>query len=98
MEPGASKQAAKREHGECRRCSHWCDRVVEPRACIALGCPNLYTYDDELTGRRFMGCLYKVFGVEIDTELFAEADRTRAGWGAVKITGTPLPHCPFSVE
>lgn len=98
MEPGAARQAARKRHGECRQCAAWCDRVIEPRQCVRIGCPNLYAYDDELSGRRYMGCLYKVFGVEIDVELFEEANRTRLGWGGVKVTGVPLPHCPFEVE
>ena len=44
--------------------------------------PRLYQYDDPLTGRRFMGCLHKVFATEIDVALFEEAERTRAGYGA----------------
>jgi hypothetical protein len=45
-----------------------------------------------------MGCLQKVFGVEIDVELFRKAERTRAGYGGVKAMREPLPMCPFSVE
>ena len=30
-------------------------------------------------GRRYMGCLHKVFATEIDVELFREAERTRQG-------------------
>ena len=54
---------------------------------MAAGCRYLYFYDDEKTGSRFMGCLNKVFGVEIDVEVFGEAERTRHGFGGVKLTG-----------
>ena len=45
-----------------------------------------------------MGCLNKVFRVEIDVELFREAERTRHGFGGVKLTGTPLSRCRTAVE
>lgn len=83
---------------ECRQCCSFCDRLVHPAGCIAAGCKYLYVYDDERSGRRFMGCLNKVFKVEIDSRLFEEAERTRHGFGGVKMTGTPLPQCRASVE
>ena len=45
-----------------------------------------------------MGCMNKVFKVEIDQELFEQAERTRHGFGGVKLTGVPLPQCRTSVE
>ena len=55
---------------ECRQCATVCDRVIRPASCVAAACPALYQYDEPLTGRRFMGCLHKVFATEIDVELF----------------------------
>lgn len=83
---------------ECRRCSTFCDRVIAPSACVAQECPFLYAYDDPLSGRRFMGCVHKVFATEIDVELFREAERTRAGFGTVRLAGYPLARCAFEVE
>jgi hypothetical protein len=83
---------------ECRQCCAFCDKTIEPRGCIEMGCPFLYTYQDERSGRSFMGCLQKVFGVEIDVDMFHKAERTRAGYGGVKAVGEPLPMCPFTVE
>ena len=83
---------------ECRQCCAFCDRLVHPAGCIESGCAYLYLYDDEETGQRFMGCMNKVFRGEIDVELFEEAQRTRHGYGGVKMTGTPLPQCKMSVE
>ena len=51
---------------ECRRCTTFCDRVIAPAACVAQSCPFLYSYDEPLSGRRFMGCMHKVFATEID--------------------------------
>jgi hypothetical protein len=82
---------------ECRQCCTFCDKTIEPRGCIEIGCPFLYTYENE-SGRSYMGCLQKVFGVEIDVDLFHKAERTRAGYGGVKAVREPLPMCPFSVE
>jgi hypothetical protein len=86
------------EATECRRCSTYCDRVIAPASCVAAGCSFLYSYDDPLTGRRYMGCLQKVFATEIDVELFEQAERTRGGFGTVKLAREPLRRCAFSVE
>ncbi len=83
---------------ECRQCCGFCDRVVYPSGCIQSGCPYLYLYDDENTGHRYMGCMHKVFRGEIDVELFEQAERTRQGFGGVKVTGMPRrpAGCPSS--
>ena len=75
-----------------------CDRVIRPATCVAAACPALYQYDDPLTGRRYMGCLHKVFATEIDVAMFEQAERTRSGYGAVKLAGAPLRRCEFQVE
>jgi hypothetical protein len=90
--------AAQAATAECRQCCAFCDRVLLPSGCIESGCQYLYLYDDEKSGRRYMGCLNKVFKVEIDVELFREAERTRHGFGGVKLTGSPLPQCRTVVE
>jgi hypothetical protein len=91
-------QATARQATECRQCCAFCDKTVEPRGCLEMQCPFLYTYEDDRSGRRYMGCLQKVFGVEIDVDLFEKAERTRAGYGGVKVMREPLPMCPFKVE
>jgi hypothetical protein len=91
-------RAKTKEATECRQCCAFCDKTIHPRGCIEADCQFLYTYEDEATGRQYMGCLQKVFGVEIDVELFRKAERTRAGYGGVKAMREPLPMCPFSVE
>jgi len=74
---------------ECRRCEVHCDRVVYPGACIARGCPFVYAY--EAWGHTFMGCLHKVFDVEIDVDVLGELEGRRDGFGAVKARRSPLP-------
>ncbi len=93
-----ARAARRTESNECRRCSCYCDRVIEPASCVAAQCPSLYAYDDPLSQRRYMGCLHKVFDCEIDVELFEAAERTRAGFGAVKLTGAPRSICHFAIE
>jgi hypothetical protein len=83
---------------ECRRCTTYCDRVIRPSTCVAAECPALYQYDDPLSGRRYMGCLHKVWATEIDVEMFHEAERSRSGFGAVKLAGAPLRRCQFQIE
>jgi hypothetical protein len=86
------------EANECRRCAAFCDRVIAPATCVEAGCPNLYAYDDPVSGRRFMGCLQGVFATEIDVELFERAEATRAGFGTVRLAREPLGRCRFTVE
>jgi hypothetical protein len=83
--------------GECRRCRTFCDKMVEPRSCVELDCPYLYSYVDPLSGRSFMGCVRKVFKAEIDVDDFEAAERS-GGYGGIKMTGVPLPRCGFRVE
>jgi hypothetical protein len=80
---------------ECRRCEVHCDKVVYPGACVERGCPFLYAYDEH--GRTFVGCLQKVFGVEIDLDLLCAAE-ANGGFGAVKAVRRPLPMCSVEVE
>ena len=94
--PGATSPSI--PANECRQCCAFCDRLVHPSGCIESGCAYLYLYDDEQSGKRYMGCMNKVFRGEIDVELFEEAQRTRHGYGGVKMTGNPLPQCRVVVE
>ncbi|MEZ5157016.1 MAG: hypothetical protein R2718_13015 [Solirubrobacterales bacterium] len=83
--------------GECRSCRTFCDKLIEPRDCLAMRCPYLWSYVDGPTGRRFMGCVQKVFRGEIDIAGFEAAERN-GGFGGLKMTGEPLPQCQFRVE
>jgi hypothetical protein len=81
---------------ECRRCGVHCDKVIYPAACVERACPFLYAY--EQWGRTFIGCLQKVYEVEIDLELLEQAERRRGGFGAVKAVREPLPMCEADVS
>ena len=93
-----ARVARQKQVNECWQCPTFCDRVIKPASCIASGCPALYQYDDPLSGRRYMVCLHKVFATEIDIELFEAAEKTRSGFGAVKLAAAPRERCAFSVE
>ena len=80
---------------ECRRCGVHCDKVVYPAACLERGCAFLYTYAE--FGHNYIGCMQKVFDVEIDVDLLHAAERT-GEFGAVKATRRPLPLCRSEVE
>ena len=58
-------------------CEVHCDRVVYPGACIGRGCPFVYAY--EAWGHTYMGCMQKVFDVEIDLDLLEELEGRREG-------------------
>ena len=81
---------------ECRRCEVHCDRVVYPGACIARGCPFVYAY--EAWGHTYVGCMQKIYEVEIDVEMLSELERRRAGFGAIRAKRRPLPMCKAEVE
>ena len=81
---------------ECRRCSVHCDKVVYPAACVERACPFVYAFEEH--GHTYIGCMQKVFAVEIDLHLLREAEAARAGFGAVKAQRRPLPMCRAEVE
>ncbi|HET8813663.1 MAG TPA: hypothetical protein VFM51_01755 [Solirubrobacterales bacterium] len=80
--------------GECRQCRSFCDKMVEPRGCIEVGCRFLYSFVDRLTGVQYVGCMQEVYGAQVELAAVLEP----GGFGGVKMTGDPLPHCQFSVE
>jgi hypothetical protein len=82
------------EVGECRQCRSFCDKMVEPRGCVELGCRFLYSYVDRLNGQQYVGCMQGVYAAEIDLA----AVLAPGGFGGVKMTGQPLPQCQFTVE
>jgi hypothetical protein len=81
---------------ECRVCSVHCDKVVYPAACIERSCPFAYAYEEH--GHTFMGCMQKVFEVEIDLAMLQAAEARRTGFGAVKAMRNPLPMCHAEIE
>jgi hypothetical protein len=81
---------------ECRRCGVHCDKVVYPAACMERACPFLYAFEE--VGRTYVGCMQKVFSVEIDLELLREAEARAPGFGAVRASRKPLPMCETEVE
>jgi hypothetical protein len=80
---------------ECRRCEVHCEKVVHPGACLERSCPFVYAY--EAWGRTYMGCMQKVFDVEIDLALLEQAESERGGFGAVRARRAPLPMCDVEV-
>jgi hypothetical protein len=81
---------------ECRRCRVHCDKVVYPAACVERACPFVYSYVE--WGRTYIGCMQKVYDVEIDLAvLSSRAQGRRDGFGAVKARRQPLPMCQSEV-
>ena len=81
---------------ECRRCEAHCDKVVYPAACLERACPFVYAFEE--FGHRYIGCMQKVYEVEIDIRLLGLAERSRFGFGAVKAVRRPLPMCRAEVS
>lgn len=80
----------------CRHCGVHCEKVVYPAACVERACPFLYAY--EAFGHTYVGCMQKVYSVEIDLEALTEAEDRREGFGAVRAVRNPLPMCKAEVE
>jgi hypothetical protein len=81
---------------ECRRCEVHCDKVVYPSACVERACPFLYAYEE--FGHTYVGCMQKVYSVEIDLDLLRAAEARREGFGAIRAARRPLPMCRVEVE
>jgi len=81
---------------ECRRCEVHCDKVVYPGACLSRSCPFVYSY--EAWGHTYVGCMQKVYDVEIDLDMLRAAERRSAGFGAIRARRRPLPMCKAEVE
>ncbi len=80
----------------CRRCEVHCDKVVYPGSCIERACAFVYSY--EAFGHTYMGCMQRVFDVEIDLDRLRAAERRHDGFGAVVARRAPLPMCHAEVE
>jgi hypothetical protein len=81
---------------ECRRCDVHCDKVVYPGACLERACPFVYAYEE--FGHTYMGCMQKVYDVEIDVDLLRAAEARRVGFGAVAAKRKAVPMCKVEVE
>ncbi|MDQ4082228.1 MAG: hypothetical protein M3123_04985 [Actinomycetota bacterium] len=81
---------------ECRRCGVHCDKVVYPAACVEGACPFLYAYEEH--GRTYVGCMQKIYDVELDLDLLRAAQDGKNGFGAVKARRQPLPMCRAEVS
>ncbi len=79
---GALLPLRPQEETECRRCEVHCDKVVYPAACIEGACPFVYAYEE--WGHRYIGCMQKVYEVEIDVDVLREAEARPGGFGAVR--------------
>jgi len=81
---------------QCRRCEVHCDKVVYPSSCLERACPFVYAFEE--FGHTYIGCMQKVYGVEIDLELLSAAEARSGGFGAVRAFRRPLPMCHVEVE
>jgi hypothetical protein len=81
---------------ECRRCNVHCDKVVYPSACLERACPFVYAFEE--FGHTYIGCMQKVYGVEINLDMLRAAEARREGFGAVRMTRAALPMCRVEVE
>ena len=64
----------------------------------ASSAPAPFVYAYEALGHTYMGCMQRVFDVEIDLDLLRAAERRRDGFGAVVARRAPLPMCHAEVS
>jgi len=69
---------------------------VYPAGCLAAECPRLYSYEQD--GRMRIGCLERIFSVELDLAQFRELEESRRGFGALRAVRPPLPICMTQVD
>ena len=79
----------------CRRCEVHCDKVVYPGACLERSCPFVYAY--EAFGHTYMGCMQKIFDVEIDLDALRALERRAGGFGSIVARRPTLPMCRAEV-
>ena len=84
------------EELECAECGVLCEKVIYPANCFNADCKYIYSYDE--VGKNYFGCLYKIFGVEIEMNGFRELEKRKGGFGAVKVIRPPLDRCSVTVE
>lgn len=80
---------------QCRRCRVHCEKVVHPAACVERSCPFAYAYEE--WGRTYVGCMQRIFDVEIDLAVLEESRGRRDGFGGVRARRQPLPMCQAEV-
>ena len=80
----------------CRRCAVRCDKIVYPSGCLESGCARLYAYEED--GRRFVGCLDRIFGVELDLAAYRALEACRGGFGALRAAREPHAWCRTDVD
>ena len=54
-------------------------------------------YVHEASGRRFFGCMRRIFEVEVDLDRFERAERTGLGFGGLRVARDPLPNCRVAI-
>ena len=67
-----------------------------PAACLERECPFVYAYEE--FGHTYIGCMQKVYDVEIDLDLLQAATARRDGFGAIRARRRPLPMCRTTVD
>lgn len=80
---------------ECRRCRVHCEKIVHPASCVERACPFVYAYEE--FGRTYIGCMQKIFDVELDLAALSRAQGRRGGFGGVRARRQPLPMCDAEI-
>jgi len=79
----------------CRRCRVYCDWIIDPVGC--LGCSRLYAYDAR-DGRRYVGCVERVHGAEVDLRVLEECAQEGRVFGGLRAERLPLTMCSAGID
>ena len=71
-------------------------RSSTPAPASRASCPFVYSY--EAWGHTYVGCMQKIYDVEIDLDMLRAAERRQAGFGAIRAMRQPLPMCQAEIE
>ena len=92
--PTGSDSRAETRPASAASAASFCDKLIDPRGCIEMGCRYLYTYED-IAHRQPLHGLHatRSSSGEIDLDAFVLAEPA-GGFGGIKMTGEPLPALP----
>ncbi len=80
---------------ECRECSAICEKVVYPAECLSANCRYLYSFKSTA---HLLRLHREGLHHEIDLERFDDIERTKGGFGVVKMVRQPLEQCAVAVQ
>ena len=80
LQQGSSSRSESRTRWPAATATSTARRSSTPAACLRMACPFVYAY--EAWGHTYVGCMQKIYDVEIDLDLLEAGRVGRGGFGA----------------